>query len=205
MAEDEIASALALYCNFNEDWSEVAHAESNENAKRVHEVMVTSGDLAFVRYIDGTMGWEPLASVGLGDAQDNDWKASTAEAFEQRIVAVSAPLVNCPRKASGTLCMETIANGTVLFPGLFGRKELMETYMCAQSCLVEGWGTVRRRSVGFPEKGELTPAQSHIRVSAQYLERAPSAWESLSAEQSAQQIGTCLTQFYRRLLQSSAI
>ena len=166
--------------------------------------MVTSGDLAFVRYIDGTMGWEPLASVGLGDAQDNDWKASTAEAFEQRIVAVSAPLVNCPRKASGTLCMETIANGTVLFPGLLAEKSSWKRICARRAVWLKDGEPFVEEAWAFLRRGSLLPAQSHIRVSAQYLERAPSAW-NLSAEQSAQQIGTCLTQFYRRLLQSSAI
>jgi len=79
--------------------------------------------------------------------------------------------------------------GVVVFRGLFGDAELAELYALSADCLASDWGTVRRRSVGLPDRAAdramdgattaATPAQTHLRLNRYFCARAPAAWSAL--------------------------
>lgn len=68
----------------------------------------------------------------------------------------------------------------MVFRGLLDGFDRGAVAAAARSCFREGWGTVRRRSVGMPEKQYLTtPSQTHLRLTRNFRELAPRAWVRL--------------------------
>ena len=68
----------------------------------------------------------------------------------------------------------------VVYRGLLNATDRASIFAAARDCFQSGWGTVRRRSVGLPEKQYLTtPSQTHLRLTRHFREMAPNAWAHL--------------------------
>jgi len=85
-----------------------------------------------------------------------------------------------PPPLPSSLAEPWIPGSPLVYRGLLNAYDRASIFAAARDCFQSGWGTVRRRSVGMPEKQHLTtPIQTHLRLTRHFREMAPTAWARL--------------------------
>lgn len=137
------------------------------------KVLASSGDEALIEDRRGKRHWVRACELALDASGLCRLRTRLTEAKQVgSLAAVRLALASAPRPQRGR--RRLVAEGVWLCEGALAADELAEVHQCAASCLVEGWGTVRRRTVGLPE-GCRSPTMTHIRLTSQFDHRAPTA------------------------------
>uniref|UniRef100_A0A7S2DEU6 Uncharacterized protein n=1 Tax=Octactis speculum TaxID=3111310 RepID=A0A7S2DEU6_9STRA len=168
--------------------------ESPRYSRTDLEILVTNDEEAFVKFAGtGTRAWIPLCQIGglassEGNANGSNWRDEVQWQLTDlmRRLLASMPPASAPpfpsvahSSAGG---WEGGAGSPIIFRGLLDARDLASITSVAHDCLVGGWGTVRRRSVGFGEAGVVsTPSQTHLRLTRHFRELAPVAWAKVAS------------------------
>jgi len=146
-------------------------------------VLASSGDETFVEDRRGNRRWVPSRDV-VADAEDS-WSlicgrvdVKVVEPSDVALDAVRSALAVPSRPLCNPRAIEVVP-GVWHYKDALAADELAEMHMCAESCLVDRWGTVRRRTVGEPTERRRSPTMTHVRLTSQVTSRAPRALATL--------------------------
>ena len=171
--------------------SEMARIGRVKSPSREVKVLVTTDDSVFVEELDGsgTRTWLPISELeGAPEVGGGDWRASVGALLDSLSGADGEPASSSssspadPANPAAGPLPSSLAEpwqpgAPVVFRGLLDASDRGSIAATASSCFNEGWGTVRRRSVGMPEAQYLTtPSQTHLRLTRRFRELSVRAW-----------------------------
>lgn len=142
------------------------------------KVLASSGDEAFVEDSRGTRLWVRSCDLVV-DPTGNWCFISTKQKPPFDAFAIVQRALTTQYARTSLFGPSVVAKGVWYFEGALEPEELAQIHACAESCLKENWGTVRRRTVGAVERMNRSPTMTHVRLTSQFAMHAPLALAKL--------------------------